>query len=269
MANQQYLALQNNKGKPLTTKQQKELKQLKERLDIYLNPWPEAFLTWFSGVLHLDFGKSIQTGEPITARLVNAAGSSIRLFSLSLLIGAGIGIPLGIYAAYKRGTWKDKIIQLIAVIFTALPGWFFIILVKFLNLQLWLATDKNFSILPAFQTLQEFRLINPTIIEFWQGCIPVFFLSAIFLALFCGQTRSQILDVLNEDYVRTARAKGLPGRTVLVRHVFRNSLSPLISTLGGLIPFVFGAQILIEKTAGWSGLGVFFSVLRPSMTIPL
>ncbi|MBN9390394.1 MAG: ABC transporter permease [Chloroflexi bacterium] len=255
----QIQAIQANKGRPLTAAQQASLAELRQSVTIYLDPWPEAFTRWLGNIVRFDWGNSVTTRYPIGPQLTQAALSSLWLLLMALGLGAGLGIPLGIYAALRRGTWKDKVIQFSSVIFTTLPGWFFLVIFTYLNQQIWALSGKTFTLQPVRDSLGNplngFFLMAE---QGWHTFLPIFFLAATFLALFSAQARSQTLEVLNEDYVRTARAKGLPVRRVMLWHIFRNSLQPLVSILGGLIPFVFGAQMLIENAGYWSGLGNLF-----------
>jgi len=253
-----YLDLEKNNGKALTTQQQNDLTQLKNRSSIYFDPAPEAFAQWAGRVMRLDFGYSVISGEPFTPRLIRAALNSFWLLLFATLVGAILGVSLGLYAAYHPNSWQDTGIKFFALIVIALPGWYMLIAFDWFNTQLWLLTGKNFSIVPIAQTYEQSQKLDPNLLLFWQNFLPIFFLGAILLALFWGQTRSQALAVLNQDYVRTARAKGLRGGRVLLWHVLRNSLNPIISIFGGLLPFVFASQILIEKYSGWDGLGQMF-----------
>ncbi len=128
------------------------------------------------------------------------------------------------------------LLKVLAVIFMTLPGWYLIaVLYRFDPRRQWL------SIIPS-----------------WNSVLAVFALSIIVLALMWGQTRSQVINVLKQDYVRTARSKGLPGQQVLTRHVMRNSLTPSLGIFGGLLPFLLTSQLLIERMTSWQGLGNFF-----------
>lgn len=255
----QIQAIRANNGRPLTAAQQANLAELRQSVAIYLDPWPEAFARWLGNIARFDWGNSVTTRYPVGPLLAQAALSSLWLLLMALGLGAGVGIPLGIYAAIRRGTWKDKAVQFLSVIFNTLPGWFFLIIFTYLNQQIWAFSGKTFTLQPVRDSLgNQLKGIFLMPAQAWHTFLPVFFLAATFLALFSAQARSQTLEVLNEDYVRTARAKGLPGRRVLLWHIFRNSLAPLVSILGGLIPFIFGAQILIENAGNWAGLGYLF-----------
>ena len=259
-ASAKYLMELGNNGRPLTAVQLSKLSDLQDKLGIVLDPWPEALLEWFAGVVRLDFGYSILSIEPVAPGLFKAAAGSLWLLLFGLALGAGLGIPLGIYAAHRHGTWKDKAAQLFSAVFTALPAWFLIILVEYLNRTIWIASGKRLSLIPVYSAMssEEYSRLDQNVVRFWSIAVPVFFLGAVFLALFFSQTRSQTLEVMSENYVRTAHAKGLPARHVNFRHIFRNSLPPLISILSGVVPFIFGAQILLEREGGWSGLGNYF-----------
>jgi peptide/nickel transport system permease protein len=203
-------------------------------------------------VLRLDFGNSVSSGQPFTPQLMAAALNSFWLLLLATLIGLTLGVALGLYAAYHPHSWQDNTIKILALLFIALPGWYMITAFDWANAQLWLLTGQRFSIMPLGK-------VDPATSQFWGSFLqPVFFQGAILLALFWSQTRSQALVVLKQDYVRTATAKGLPARKVLFWHVLRNSLTPIISIFGGLLPFVFASQILIEKVTFWDGLSRVF-----------
>jgi len=217
---------------------------VQKQLKIYTDPLPIAFFNWTLNALTLDFGTSLQTKLPVTPNVVRAAINSFWLLVGGLLLGM-LGIPLGIYASLHRGKVVDSFLQFITLLFTALPGWFLALLITFAYIQL--------VYVPTYLKTGE-DLSFPQ----WFSFLPTFFIAVIFLSRFFIYSRSQTLEVLQEDYVRTARAKGLPNRIVLLRHIFRNSLSPLISILGGLIPFIFSAQILIESSARGGGLGGLF-----------
>lgn len=249
----QYNILSESNGKPLSTTQQAALSLLRNRLSIFFDPWPQAFAQWAGGVLHLDFGHSVATGQNFTPMLLDAALHSFWLLLFATLIGLILGVGLGLYAAYRPSGRVDNAIKIFALLFIALPGWYMIKAFNWFNIQLWNLTGRNFSIRPLG------RNMDPATDKLWQSVIlPIFFLGAILLALFWGQTRTQALLVLRQDYVRTARAKGLRGGRVLFWHVLRNSLTPIISIFGGLLPFVFASQILIEKFTGWQGLSEVF-----------
>lgn len=255
-----FIVLRLTPGDPITTaentkipgaaaRQKANIEELKKRLEIYTDPLPLAYVKWLSRVATLDLGKDIYNDTPVLPQVLEAAKNSFWLLFYATLLGM-VGIPLGMYAALRRGTWKDKLIQLISVIFTPIPGWFIAVLFDFVNAQIYNATGRTFSIRPVPEEIQR---ANPFVITAWEWLFPIGLLAIPLLALFSNYARSQTLEVLNQDYVRTAYAKGLPRRVVLFRHVFRNSLSPLITILGGLVPFIFTTQMLIESSARGPG----------------
>lgn len=248
----QYSILNSNNGKELSAAQQSALDLLRSRLSLYFDPWPQAFTQWAGGVLHFDFGHSVTTGQTFTPNLLRAALNSLWLLLFATLISLSLGVGLGLYSAYHPNGWQDKTIKIFTLLFIALPGWYMLRAFDWFNTQLWVLTGQHFSILPVGN-------LDRVSYQFWYKTIePNFFLGAILMALFWGQTRTQALVVLRQDYVRTARAKGLRGGQVLFWHVFRNSLMPIISIFGSLLPFVFASQILIERFTGWDGLGEVF-----------
>ncbi len=230
-----------NDGKPLTARDAEKIAALQKQLKIYTDPFPLAFVDWTVNAITFSFGDSVQTRLPVTPRVLRAATNSFWLLVGGVLLGL-VGIPLGVWAALRRDSRIDSVLRFITLIFTTLPGWFIALFVHYILGQ-YLITHQDNQI--------------PFLAGFF-AFLPTFLIAVIFMARFFTYARAQTLEVLQEDYVRTAHAKGLPSSIVLYRHVFRNSLAPIIGIFGGLIPFIFSAQILIERSSGVDGLGGLF-----------
>jgi peptide/nickel transport system permease protein len=204
-------------------------------------PIHEQYLTWLGNVLRLDFGQSvIRTGVPVGQMLLEAAPMTIRLNLLALAIAAALAIPLGIVAAVRRYSPLDYASMLGATLGVALPNyWVGLMLIILFSLQLgWL---------PPFGA------------ESWRGYVlPVAVLAFGEMAVLARMARGSTAEVLNQDFVTTARAKGLRGAAVIGRHVVRNALLPVVTLLGYRLAFVLSGTIVVETIFAWPGIGRLF-----------
>jgi peptide/nickel transport system permease protein len=199
------------------------------------------------GLLRLDFGRSFHfKGESVIDLIVERMPATFLLAASSLVISVVVGIPAGIYAALKRGRLPDHIIRLTTVLINTVPEWWIgLLLLIFLGGYLGLVP------LSGMQTIGDgslpdrlHHLILPAVVGAIGGWIST---SRII--------RFEILEVLNQDYVRTARAKGLSNRAVIVRHVLRNALLPFVTGLSGIFLLFLSGSILFELVFSWPGMG--------------
>jgi peptide/nickel transport system permease protein len=199
------------------------------------------------GILRLDFGRSFHfKGERAIDLIVARMPATFLLGFSSLLISVTVGIPAGIYAAFNRGRLPDHLIRFATVLVNTVPEWWIgllllIILGGYLGLVPLggMETIGNGSLLDRLH-----HLILPALVSAIGGWISI---SRIL--------RFEILEVLNQDYVRTARAKGLPERMVIVRHVLRNAILPFVTGLSGILLLFLSGSILFELVFSWPGMG--------------
>ena len=208
------------------------------RADLGLNqPLIQQFGHYLAALSRGDFGASIHTKTPIIELIKARYPATLKLALLSLLIGLGIGIPLGIYAALKTGHWQDLVVTLVSVRLSAMPA-FWLGPILMLVFAVWLAwlpvsgMDSGISIILPALTLG-------------------FGLSAILTRM----TRTSLLEVLNDDYIRTARAKGLSEPTVIVRHALRAALLPIITIVGLQMGSLLAGTVITETIFSWDGIG--------------
>jgi peptide/nickel transport system permease protein len=203
-------------------------------------PIPEQYAIFVSGVVRGDFGDSLQLHQPVLSLIAQRLPYSLALGGLSLLFAVLIGIPLGAISALKRGTAIDHVARGIAVLGQSIPGfWLAIILIAIFAGKL--------NLLPAAQanTWQSYILPVATLVA------TGFLLSGTIRFL-----RSGMLDVLSEDYIRTARAKGLTEFLVVSRHAFKNAVIPLVTFLAFyLVALIGGASLIVETVFAWPGIG--------------
>lgn len=201
------------------------------------------------GILRGDFGNSIVSKKPVLDALAVRIPATLELGGLSLIIGLVVGVPVGLIAAVKRGSLFDNFTRVMAVVVSAVP-------VYWLGLILLLIFGAWLNWLPMGNRLP---VSFGTPITLWDRIrhliLPVFTLSSFGIATFSRFTRASVLDVLNQDYVRTARAKGLSNRQVWFTHALRNALIPIAVLLGPTIPGVLAGAVLTETIYSWPGMG--------------
>lgn len=184
-----------------------------------------------------DFGRSIHTQAPIIELIKTRYPATLKLAALSLLIGLCIGIPLGIYAALKANHWQDLVVTLVSVRLSAMPA-FWLGPMLMLIFAVWLGW------LPVSGMESNTSIILPAL-------TLGFGLSAILTRM----TRTSLLEVLNDDYIRTARAKGLSERTVILRHALRAALLPIITIVGLQMGSLLAGTVITETIFSWDGIG--------------
>ena len=208
------------------------------RADLGLNEsLPSQFATYLNKLVHLDLGKSIHTNQPIIELIKSRYPATLKLAFLSLLIGLSIGIPLGIYSALKANYWQDFVVTIITVRLSAMPA-FWLGPILMLVFAVWLGW------LPVSGMDSPGSIILPAL-------TLGFGLSAILTRM----TRTSLLEVLNDDYIRTARAKGLSERTVIIRHALRAAMLPIITIVGLQMGSLLAGTVITETIFSWDGIG--------------
>lgn len=208
------------------------------RQELGLNqPIYVQFGQYLGNLLHGDFGQSIHTKTSISELIKTRYPATLSLAFFALLIGLGIGVPLGIFAALKAGHWQDFVITLISVRLSAMPA-FWLGPMLMLIFAVWLGW------LPVSGMDQPTTIILP-------ACTLGFGLSAIITRM----TRTSLLEVLNEDFIRTARAKGLAESTVILRHALRAALLPIITIVGLQMGSLLAGAVITETIFSWDGIG--------------
>jgi ABC-type dipeptide/oligopeptide/nickel transport system permease component len=196
-------------------------------------PWWRQYLTFLWNALHLDFGTSyVLRDQPVTSILLRGLPASLTLGLLSIALTVLIGTPLGILMATRQGTWLDSGTALTMMTLYAIPTFVMIPVLRILDIKLY---EHGLPYLP---------------IAGWDGprsaIFPVLIYTAGLLGFFARITRSCVLEALRQDYVRTARAKGVRGALIIYKHVFRNALLPIVTVLGPLIAFLVTGSFVIE-----------------------
>jgi peptide/nickel transport system permease protein len=214
-----------------------------------------------------DLGTTIRTRRPVTDELKERFPATIELTLAALLFATLFGVPLGFVAAKRYGTWVDHSSLVISLIGISIPIFFLAILLKYVfavKLGL-LPTVGRISVLIDLEHPTNFYLIDALIAgdpeAFWDVSkhliLPAIALGSIPLAITARITRAAVLDVQNEDYIRTARAKGLPPRTVDIRHIFRNAMLPIVTIIGLQMGLLLSGAVLTETVFAFPGMGTW------------
>ena len=224
---------------------------------------------YLAGLLQGDLGKSLVTREPVAAEFAMLFPATIELALAALLLALLIGLPLGIAAALKRGSWLDQAVMALATIGNSMPVfWWGLILIMFFSVGLqWTPVSGRVGIEYDIDPVTGFMLIDSLLADlrgdesgaFVSACLhlvlPATVLGTIPMAVVARMTRSALLEVLREDYMRTARAKGLSPVRVVVHHGLRNALIPVVTVLGLQIGSLLGGAVLTETIFSWPGIG--------------
>jgi len=221
------------------------IKELERSLGLD-QPLPLQYLKWLSGIVQGDFGRSYVSRRPVLDMIAERLPATVLLSGASLILGFIGGIPLGIYAALKRGTLFDTLVRVTTIAGNAIPHWW-------LALIMIIFFSSTLRILPAggMYTLGNGSLPD----RLWHLILPAT-LSALGTWLTLSQfLRSEVLEVLRADYVTTARSKGLHERIVMSRHVLRNALLPVVTMMGGALAGLVSGAVLFEYVFSWPGMG--------------
>jgi peptide/nickel transport system permease protein len=217
---------------------QKAVDELKARTGLD-EPIHIQYINWMSKVLHGDLGQSYMTGEDVSSEIVRCFKVTLRLAVISMLISLIIAIPLGIFSALKKGTIADDACRLLALAGVSMPNFwqaYLLIIVFALTLK----------VLPSS--------------GYYDGSLNYIFLPAITLgtgyaAVTMRLMRASMLDVLQQDYIRAARAKGVPEYMVILKHALKNSLIPVVTVAGLNFGYLLNGSVIVETIFSWPGFG--------------
>lgn len=226
----------------------------------YDQPFLTQYLLYLSRLFSGDLGFSFQMNQPVADLILQRLPKTILLSVLAAAVALVIAVPLGALQATRRGKLPDYLITWVALFAYATP-------LFFSGMLLIVLFSQTIPILPP-QAPQGFGVAD--ILADWKGLIlPVGTLAIATLAAYTRYVRSTMIDNLQENYIRTARAKGLPGSRVVIRHALRNSLFPVISLLGMYIPVLFSGALVVEQLFNYPGMGLMFWQATQTRDFPI
>lgn len=221
----------------------------KERTRFGLDrPLWEQFATWLWGVLRLDFGRSMWTGAPIWEEIKLRFALSFQVAVMATMVAVSLAIPLGIIAALKQDTWIDYAVRIFSIAGLATPSF-------------WLGIVFILALLVVFRWLPP-MVYTPFWVDPWQNLAqliwPALTVGYRYSAVATRMTRSAMLEVLREDYIRTARAKGLVAKLILTRHALKNAMLPVMTVVAIEFAFLIGGLVVTEQVFNLNGIGLLF-----------
>jgi peptide/nickel transport system permease protein len=230
-------------------------------------PLLQQYLLYVRALLGGDFGSSIKTGQPVVASFVERFPATVELAVTALLLAVVVGIPLGYLAARHQGRGLDTLVVSGSLLGVTTPVFFLAILLKLVFAEWlgWLPTSQRQDARIDATHITNFYVLDGLLTREWDATwdallhlvLPAIALGTIPLAIIVRITRASVAEVLNEDYVRTAESKGLSSRVVSRRHVLRNALLPVVTTIGLQAGLLFAGAVLTETVFSFNGIGQY------------
>jgi len=221
-----------------------DIERIRARLGLD-RPFHTQVGLWLSRIVRGDLGTSIFSGLPVSTLIGQRAATTVWLTLFAMLISVGVGVPVGVLAAWRKGSWVDRAVMVFAVSGFSMPTfWLGFILVYV------------FSISTGWLPVQGYQPMAGGLWPFLRHLIlPALTLSVVYMALIARMTRASMLGVLDEDYIRTAFAKGLAPRHVLIRHALKNASLPVVTIIGIGFALLIGGAVVTESVFALPGLG--------------
>jgi peptide/nickel transport system permease protein len=223
--------------------QPEAVRELERQMGLNQPPWIR-YLEWLWGVVNLDLGESVRTGRPVTAMIARRLPPTLELAVGSMFLTLIIALPLGVVSAVKQYTWVDTGSMLFAIFWLSMPSfWLALILLLLFSVELNMFPISGRGT-PVLGATWLMSLILPAVATGTRRA-----------GLLTRMTRSSMLEILNEDYIRTARGKGIGEQAVIYTHAMKNAMIPIITLIGLQIPFIFSGSVIIETVFSWPGMG--------------
>jgi peptide/nickel transport system permease protein len=211
------------------------------------------YIKWLSAALRFDLGRSYFSHRPVSEMILERLPATIQLNVAGLLLGLLVGVPLGVYTALHRGSLFDNAVRVLVVLVNAVPDWWIALLLIILFANIYTATGVRIFPTGGMSSLGKpgFDLLD----RLWHLALPAVISATGGWVAFTRFLRSEVLEVMGQDYVRTAQAKGLRQRAVLFGHVLRNALLPVVTMMSGLLAGLIGGAAIYEQIFSWPGIG--------------
>jgi peptide/nickel transport system permease protein len=210
------------------------------------------YVTWLKNFARGDFGESFRSRRPVKDMLVEAVPYTLQLTILAIILDALIGITIGIVSAVKQYSRLDKAVTVGSLIIYSIPSfWLALMLIMVFSVNLgWFPTSQTRSM-----NYEDLTAIGKMLDRAWHLVLPVFVMGITGAAGTARYMRNKLLEVLNEEYIMAARARGFREKTVIVKHALRNAMIPIVTIYGMSLPFLLGGATIIETIFAWPGMG--------------
>lgn len=252
---------------PYVSAEQKAEMMREARLDL---PVIQQFYLYVRDlVAYGDLGVSYTTAQPVAQDLWERLPVSLELTTLGMLLAIGLALPLGIASAVAKDTWVDQLSRVVSVIGVSMPiFWLGLILLQVFFVKLGVAPaplGRLATSLVEPQRITGWLLIDSSLAGDWEVfrsaaahlVLPVVIVAFTALAPLARMTRASMIDALESDYIRTARALGLPSRVIIFQHALKNALIPILTMIAGVFGYALGGEVLVELVFAWPGLGSY------------
>lgn len=217
------------------------------------DPLPVRYGKWLWAALRLDLGRSYFTHRPVMEMILERLPATLQLNVASLILGLVVGVPLGIRSALKRASAFDNTVRVSVVLLHSAPSWWIGLLAIVLFAQIYTATGVR--IFPTGGMYSLSKGGADILDRLWHLALPALIAATDGWVTYTRFLRSEVLEVIRQDYVRTAYAKGLQARVVLYRHILRNALIPVVTLSSGLLAGLIGGAAIYEQVFSWPGIG--------------
>ncbi|MBI3836565.1 MAG: ABC transporter permease [Planctomycetia bacterium] len=223
-------------------------------------PWPEAYLTWMGSLARGDMGRSFSRKQPVSRLIAERIGPTLMLSVTSLLLTYLLSLPMGLYASVRTNHWDERSLSTGLYMLYSLPSF-----VAALFLQIVLVVHLGW--LPLFGMTSDNYAELSTLGKIWDvfqhALMPIACETYAALAYYSRFVKSNLEEVVRQDYIRTARAKGVGPTRVMVHHALRNTLIPLVTLIGLTLPGLFSGAVILEQIFSWPGMGrLLFESIR-------
>lgn len=222
--------------------------RMRERLGLDL-PMHVQYWNWLKRIVRLDLGKSMMTSDPVIARIIEKFPHTFLLMATALVVGIMVAVPVGVFSAVKQYSLWDHIVTGTSFTAISIPSFFIALggIYIFSVVLGWVPVGGQAPVgvrTPDFVTRMHHLLLPMSVVALGQA------------ARFARYVRSGMLDVISEQYIQTARSKGLSERIVILKHALPNALLPMITMVGLSLPMIFGGSVVIERVFSWPGIGL-------------
>lgn len=213
------------------------------------------YFMWLGDVFTLDFGKSMSDDLPVIDKIKVAVWPTLKVNICAVVLGFFLSLPIGIYSAARQNGWFDRVSGIVLYMLYSLPSYVgAIVLILYVGVR-WDVLPFRNEFSDNYDELSGFGKFMDVVAHMTLYLVCATYAS---LAYYSRFVRQNLLEVVRQDYIRTARAKGLSERVVILKHAFRNTLIPFITLLGLIVPFLLGGSVILEQIFTWPGLGRLF-----------
>jgi peptide/nickel transport system permease protein len=231
-------------------------------------PWYVGYWTWLGNVVQGDLGRSIYDQRPVTERIGERIGPTLTLSTISITLVYLLSIPIGLYTTARAGRWQEQLLSTFFYVLYSIPSF-----VMALYLILLVAVRLKLLPLGAMKSDDEvygqLSMSGKAFDQMRHLVLPVFCYTYGSFAYMTRFIRSNMLEVIRQDYVRTARAKGLDEKVVFLKHAFRNTLIPLVTLLGFALPGMLSGSVILEQIFSWPGMGQLYFTAISTRDYPI